>query len=192
MASKFGEGGNLLITYIENFRYYDEEQDIWVSHPDPTFEMEWSYCTGNQRLLNAGKGKYVFFHATKTDPVTRHRNRVITAYFVIKDVGRGREVVPRHNLMGAARHAEDIEDHFVIVGDEKLSRKLREPGLTFDRSLAERLVFDPPKRIRFGLANRLGRRLSDLECIAYATRNIRILTDGDVDTLLLEINRLGL
>lgn len=163
MPSRFGEGSNLLITYIKKFRYYDEEQDIWVSHPDPIFEMEWSYCTGNPRLLNAGKGKYVFFHATKIDPVTKHRKRFIAAYFMIKDVGLGREVVPRHNLMGAARHAKDIEDQYVIVGDEKLSRKLRESGLTFDRSVAERLVFDPPKRIRFCLANRLGRRLSDLE-----------------------------
>ena len=192
MASRFGGGSNLLITYIENFRYYDEEQDVWVSHPDPTFETEWSYCTGNRRLLKCSKGNYVFFHTTKIDPVTEHRKRFITAYFVIKDVGLGREVVPRYNLVGAARHAEEIEDHFVIVGDEKLSRKLREPGLRFDRSLAERLVFDPPKRIRLGITNRLGRRLSELECIAYATRSIRILTDDDVKTLLLEINRSGL
>jgi hypothetical protein len=192
MASRFGEGSNLLITYIENFRYHDEEQNLWISHPDPTFETEWSYCTGNRRLLKCGKGNYVFFHTTRIDPGTGHGNRFITAYFVIKDVGLGKDVVPRYALLGAARHAEEIEDHYVIVGDEKLSKKLREPGLKFDRSLAERLVFDPPKRIRFAITNRLGRRLSELECIAYATRNIRILTDGDVETLLLQIDRLGL
>ena len=192
MNSRFGEGSNLLITYIENYRYYDEEQCVWVSHPDPTFETEWSFCTSNRRLLKCGKNNYVFFHTTKKDPVTQHRRRFITAYFRIKDVGPGSEIVPRYNILGPARHAEEIDEHYVIVGDEKLSRKLREPGLRFDRSLAERLVFDPPKRIRFGITNRLGRRLSELECIAYATRSIRILTDDDVKTLLLEINRSGL
>jgi len=188
MGSRYGEGSNLLITYIEDYRYYDEEQGSWVSHRDPTFEKEWSYCTGNRRLLLCGKGNHVFFHTT----VAEHHRRFITAYFVTKDVGLGQEIVPRYNLVGPARHAEEIEDHYVIVGDEKLSRKMREPGLRFDRSLAERLVFDPPKRIRFNITNRLGRRLSELECIAYATRNVRILTDEDVEAILLEINRSGL
>ena len=188
MVSRYGEGNNLLITYIENYRYFDEEQGAWVPHPDPTFETEWSYCTGNRGLLKCSEGNYVFFHTT----VAEHHRRFITAYFVIKDVGLGREIVPRYNLVSPARHAEEIEDHYVIVGDEKLSRKMREPGLRFDRPLAERLVFDPPKRIRFDVTNRLGRRLSELECIASATRKIRILTDEDVKMVLLEINRSGL
>jgi hypothetical protein len=187
VASVLGERSNLLITYIENYSYFDEGKR--VEHPDPTFEREWSYCTGNRALLKCGKNNYVFFHATKRDPITNTRVRFITAYFVIKAVGLGREIVPRYNIMGPASHAEEIENHYVIVGDEKLSKKLREPGLRFDRNLAERLVFDPPKRIRFGITNRLGRRLSELECIAYSTRSIRVLTDEDVNTLLLEIDR---
>lgn len=187
MASVLGEKSNLLITYIEDYSYFDEGRR--VEHPDPTFEREWSYCTGNKALLKCGRNNYVFFHATKKDPITNNRVRFITAYFMIKAVGLGREIVPIYNIRGPARHAEEIEGHYVIVGDEKLSKKLREPGLRFDRNLAERLVFNPPKTIRFDITNKLGRRLSELECIAYSTRSIRVLSNEDVNTLLREIDR---
>jgi len=185
------EGKNLLITYIENFGWFDE-RNVWISHPDPTFETEWSYCTGYKRLLKCGKGNYIFFHTTKTDPISEQRERFITAYFVIKDVGLGKVIVPRYNIVGAASHAEKIKNHYVIVGDNKLSRELKEPGLKFDKSLAKKLMFDHPKRIQFDITNKYGQRLSELQCIASATRNIRVLTDVDVKTLLLEINHLRL
>lgn len=187
MTSKYGDGENLLIAYIEDFKYYDQDEGRYVSHPDPTFEAEWSYCTGNKRVLKCGRGNYVFFHTT----LKKYRQHFITAYFIIKDVGPSKEIIPKHNLKGAAKHSENWENHYVIVGDER-SRKLREPGLKFNRSLAEKLTFKPPKPIKFNITNIHGRSLSELQCIASATRSIRFLSDEDVDILLEEINRLKL
>lgn len=101
----------------------------------------------------------MFFHTTKTDPVSKHRERFITAYFVINGVGPGKEIVPKYNIIGAARHAKNEKNHYVIVGDKKLSRKLREPGLKFDKTLAKKLVFDPPKKIQFDKTNKHGQKL---------------------------------
>lgn len=90
MVSKFGGRENLLISYIENFGFYEDHE--WVDHPDPTLgrtesgEVEFSYCTGNTSLLKCGKGNYVFFHTTKDMP--GERARFITAYFIVKDVGQ--------------------------------------------------------------------------------------------------------
>jgi len=180
-----------LITYTEDFGWWGPKGE-WVSHHDPYLgPEEYSYCTAYERLLKCGRDNYVFFHTTKTDPVTRHQKRFITAYFVIKAVGPGKQIVPKYGITKAAKHAENRANHYVIVGDKR-SRKLKEPGLRFDRPLAKKLVFDPPKRIRFGITNKHGDRLSELQCIASATRNIRILTDEDVDNLRHEINRLGL
>ena len=186
-----GEKNNLLITYIEDYGWMDRGK--WISHKDPTLGLknklgleEWSYCTGNKRLLKCNKDNYVFFHTTKIDPATGRRERFITAYFMIKAVGDGKEIVPKYNVMGPASHAEKIENHYVIVGDKR-SRKFRGEGLRFDKHLAKKLVFDPPKRIRFGITNKNGDKLSDLQCIAFATRNIRILTNEDVDAILAEI-----
>jgi hypothetical protein len=104
------EKNNLLITYIEDFSLKDHGK--WISHDDPTLgPEEWSYCTGHKRLLKCNENKYVFFHTTKTDSVTGHRERFITAYFVTKAVGLGEEIVPKYNIMGPASHAEKIEDH---------------------------------------------------------------------------------
>ena len=89
-------------------------------------------------------------------------------------------MVPRYGINGGARHAVDIEDHLVIVGDEKRSKRLKEPGLLFDRTLAERLSFEPEKRISFA-------QDSELKCISDATRNVRTLSDNDVEFLLREI-----
>lgn len=182
MASSFGKGQNLLITYIENFKYYDEDIGDWVSHPDPTFETEWSYCTGHTRLLKCNKGNYVFFQTTKKG----YNERFITAYFVVEAIGKGKDIVPRYGLTGPASHSEKWEYHFALVGNKNSSRKLKDPGLKFDKNLAERLEFEPPKRIKFDPAR------SELQCISSATRNIRALTDNDVRTLLKEIDRLRL
>jgi hypothetical protein len=186
MACKHGTGRDLLITYIEDF--YISENGNRVRHSDLTFEPEWSYCTGFKRLLKCGKGNYVFFQTT---PKTERKNRYITAFFVIKDVDEG-DLVPKYNLRGGARHAADIRDHYVIVGDENRSRKLNGSGLRFDRKLAEKLTFDPPRKIRFGIIVKTGHPLSEQQCIASATRNIRVLSDMDVEILLSEIRRLGL
>lgn len=187
-----GERSNLLITYIEDFGW-PGKNGKWFSHPDPTLgPREYSYCTGHERLLKCGKGNYVFFHTTKTNPKTGDYERFITAYFVIKDVGSGKQIVPRHGITGAAKHAEGADNHYVIVGDEKRSRKLKYLGLRFDRTLAKELVFDLPRKIRFDITDKNGNKLSELQCIASATRNIRILTDGDVKTILDEIERKGL
>jgi hypothetical protein len=186
-----GERNNLLITYIEDFEY--KENGKWIYHPDPTLgPREYSYCTGHKRLLKCGKGNYVFFHTTKTNPATGQDGRFITAYFVIKDVGLGKQIVPKYGITGTAKHAENMPNHYAIVGKEKCSKKLQEPGLPFDRHFAKKLAFDPPKSIRFDIVDKNGEKLSDLQCIASATRNIRILTDSDVKTLLGEIKHQGL
>lgn len=190
--TNIGEKNNLLITYTEGFGWWGPKGK-WVSHPDPTLGPgEYSYCTAYRRLLKCGKSNYVFFHTTKTNLTTGQNERFITAYFVIKDVGSGKQIVPKYGVTGAAKHAENMSDHYVIVGDEKHSRKLKEPGLRFDRNLAKELVFDPPKKIRFGITDKHGNRLSELQCMASATRNIRILTDGDIKTIRDEIKRLRL
>lgn len=62
MSCRHGTGRDLLIAYIEDF--YIFERGNRVRHLDPTFESEWSYCTGFRRLLKCGKGNYVFFHTT--------------------------------------------------------------------------------------------------------------------------------
>lgn len=186
------EKNNLLITYIEGFGWRGPKGK-WISHLDPTLgPKEWSYCTAYERLLKCGRDNYVFFHTTKTDPATRNKERFITAYFVIKDVGAGKQIVPKYSITGAAKHAENRANHYVIVGDEKRSRRLKESGLRFDRSFANKLDFDPPKKIRFDITNKHGEVLSELQCIASATRNIRILTDEDVKNILDEIGRFGL
>jgi len=187
MPCRHGKGKDLLITYVENFYFY--ENGKIVRHPDPTFESEWSYCTGFERLLKCDKGNYAFFHTT---PKAGNKHRYITAYFVIKDVGLGRDIVPKYNLQGGARHAAKIKDHYVIVGDETRSKKLKGLGLRFDRILAEKLTFDPPKKITFGIIDKVGHPLSENQCITSATRNIRILLDIDVEILLDEIRRLRL
>lgn len=184
MPCKHGKGKDLLIAYLEDF--YIHEDGKSVRHRDPTFESEWSYCTGFERLLKCDRGNYVFFHTT---PRTGGKHRFITAYFVIKDKGRGKDIVPKYNLQGGARHAANFEDHYVIVGDESRSRELEGQGLRFDRRLAERLTFEPPKRIRFGIIDKTGRRLSEHQCISSAARNIRVLSDIDVEILLEEIRR---
>ncbi|MCP8315411.1 MAG: hypothetical protein H3Z51_00920 [archaeon] len=104
----------------------------------------------------------------------------------MKVVGRGKEIAPKYNLKGGARHASKWEDHYVVIGDKKLSRELRKPGLPFDRSVAQRLTFDPPKKIRFD------KQYSDLQNISSATRNIRVLTKDDVRLLLDEIRNRNL
>lgn len=180
------KGNDLLVAYVEDFCF--DENGKRVRHPDPTFESEWSYCTGFRRLLKCGKGNYVFFHTT---PKTADKQRFITAYFVIKAVGLGKDIVPEHKIQGGAEHAANIEDHYVIVGDENRSKKLKGSGLRFDRPLAKKLTFDPPKKIRFGIVDKTGRRLSKHQCISSATRNIRVLSNMDVEILLKEIRRLA-
>lgn len=181
-----------MITYTEGFGWWGPKGK-WTSHDDPTLGPdEWSYCTAYERLLKCSGDKYVFFHTTKTNPTTGRDERFITAYFVIKAVGPGKQIVPKYGITEAAKHAENMSKHYVIVGDDKRSRKLKEPGLLFDRRFAKKLVFNPPKSIRFGIVDKNGEKLSELQCIASATRNIRILTDEDVENILYEIKRLRL
>lgn len=172
MVSKHGKGKNLLIVYNESIKYRRR-------HPDPTFSPEWSYCDSRKRLQLCGKGNYVFFHTT------RRKKRYVTAYFVVEESILGRDV-PRYNLTGGASHAYRFAEHYVILGDKELSKELSEP-IEFDRSLAQELTFEPPKPIEFGKVNKFGRPLSDLECISIATRSIRVLTDQDVDNLLIMV-----
>lgn len=168
-----GKGKDLLIVYLERGLRLETGE----IHLDPTLgPSEWSYCDHRAKLQKTNVGNYVFFHTTKR----AYRQRFITAYFVVKAIGSGNEIVPRYGINGPARHAINIKDHYVIVGDEKRSKKFKEPGLIFDRTLAERLTFEPEKRIGFSQS-------SELKCISDATRNVRVLSDSDVELLLREI-----
>jgi len=180
MVSSNSKCQNLLITYIEDFKRFDPVSGKLVEHHDPTFEKEWSYCTGYKRLLSCKKENWVFFHATNK----KYHERFITAYFKIVDVGLGKDIVPKYGIIGPASHAKNLDEHYVIVGDRQFSKKIREPGLKFDKTLAEKLEFNPPKKIPFTKGR------SELQCIASATMNIRFLTDNDVDTLFQEIKLL--
>lgn len=162
----------LLIVYLEEGLPLETGE----IHLDPTLgPSEWSYCDDKAKLQRADVGNYVFFHTTKR----AYRQRFITAYFIVKAIGPGNEIVPRYDISGPASHAADVEDHYVIVGDERRSRKFKQPGLLFDRTLAERLVFEPQKPIGF-------HQNSELKCISDSTRNARILTDRDIELLLRE------
>jgi len=181
-------GKNLLIVYREGGIHINGEK-----HEDPTFKPEWSYCNDKREgLRKCNRGNHVFFHTTKVDTKSGEKQRYIKAYFVVKDMGLGEQIVPKYKIKGDASHAKHIPNHYVIVGDEKLSKELKGLGLKFDRALAEKLTFDPPKKIKFGITNKDGRRLSDLECISSATRKIRALSDDDVKVLFGEIDRQGL
>lgn len=173
-----GRGLDLLIVYLEGGLHLETGE----IHRDPTLgPSEWSYCDLRSRLQKTDIGNYVFFHTTRTE----HKQRFITAFFIVKAVGPGGDIIPRYGIHGDARHAVNIEDHFVIVGDERRSKRLRGPGLLFDRNLAERLAFEPEKRIGFTQS-------SELKCISDATRAVRVLSDNDVELLLSEINSLRL
>jgi len=91
--------------------------------------------------------------------------------------------------MGGARHAVnfDGEYYYVVIGNRRLSKRI-DPPLEFNRRLAEQLTFEPLKPIKFGIVNKRGRSLSEYQCISSATRQIRILSDHDVDLLLSKIH----
>lgn len=162
--------------------FYHEDSDYRRKHSDPTFGEEWSFCAGD-RLLKTGKGKYVFFHTTSKDPETNENKRYIKAYFVVKDVLEGFKNSEVKKLKGGANHAYDIRNHYVIIGDKNKSKLLKKP-IEFNRKLSKILEFEPRKKIKFDIENESGRTLSDLECISSATRNYRVLSESDVESLL--------
>ena len=162
--------------------YYNEKSDYRKSHPDPTFENEWSFCAG-ERLFKSGVGKYVFFHTTSKDPKTNKNKRYIKAYFLVKYICNGYRDPIVKELEGGAKHAFDIPNHCVIIGDKKKSKVLQK-SIEFNKKLAKKLEFIPPKKIQFDIENKKGRTLSDLECISSATRNYRCLSESDVKWLL--------
>lgn len=173
MPCTHGRGKDLLIVYLEEGLALENGE----IHLDPTLgPTEWSYCDDRAKLQRADVGNYVFFHTTKK----KYRQRFITGYFVVKVIGSGSEIVSRYGISGPASHAANIENHYIIVGDEKRSKKFKEPGLLFDRTLAERLTFEPQKPIGF-------HQNSELKCISDATRNARVLSDKDVELLLREV-----
>lgn len=162
--------------------YYNEKSDFRKNHPDPTFENEWSFCAG-ERLFKSGVGKYVFFHTTSKDPKTNKNKRYIKAYFLVKYICNGYRDPIVKELEGGAKHAFDIPNHCVIIGDKNKSKVLQKP-IEFNKKLAKELEFIPPKKIQFDIENENGRTLSDLECISSATRNYRCLSKSDVILLL--------
>lgn len=167
--------------------FYHEDSDYRRKHSDPTFETEWSFCAGD-RLLKTGIGKYVFFHTTAKDPKTNQNKRYIKAYFFVKDVLKGYKNPVVKELNGGANHAYNIRNHYVILGDENKSRVLKKP-IEFNRRLSKKIEFEPRGKIKFDIENKYGRTLSDLECISSATRNYRILSESNVDSLLSIIDK---
>ncbi len=167
--------------------FHHEDSDYRKNHPDPTFGEEYSFCAG-ERLLKTGKGKYVFFHTTSQDPKTKQDKRYIKSYFVVEDVLEGFKNPIVKRLKGGARHAYNLRNHYVILGNGKKSRVLKNP-IEFNRKLAEKIEFEPRKKIEFDIINDNGRTLSDLDCISSATRNYRVLSESDVKLLLSMINK---
>lgn len=168
-----GKGKDLLIVYLDE----GLKLETGKVHLDPTLgPKEWSYCNQGAKLQKTDVGNYVFFHTTRK----AYGRRFITGFFVVKDIGPGNDIVRRYGITGDAQHAADIGDHYVALGDEKRSKRLKDPGLLFDRNLAERLSFEPERRIQFT-------QRSELKCISDATRSIRVLSDNDVELLLREI-----
>jgi len=178
MPCLHGKGKDLMIVYLESGLRLETGE----IHLDPTLgQLEWSYCDQRAKLQKTGIGNYVFFHTTRRE----YNQRFITAFFIVKAIGSGSDMVSRYAITGSARHAAHFHDHYVILGDEKRSKRLKEPGLLFDRNLAERLAFEPEKRIGFTQS-------SELKCVSDATRNVRVLSDNDVELLLREIDNLRL
>ena len=121
MPCAYGKGKDLLIVYLEEGLILHNGE----RHLDPTLgPSEWSYCDDMTKLQRANVGNYVFFHTTRKP----YNRRFITAYFVIKDIGPGNEIVSRHDISGSASHAANIENHYTVVGDEKKVEKVQRPG----------------------------------------------------------------
>lgn len=151
---------------------------IWLDPPDPDLD-EFTYgehgYRGRRLLKNVKKGDYIFFH-TKT-----HRQKVISAYFVVDRIMRTMDVQddPHLSLKYHAPHLdhEDPDENDVIVfGDPIESRKLRRP-LPFDRRLAKRL----------DLAVKFRKDRTDTQSIGSACREWRELSQEQVQLLLDEI-----
>jgi len=164
---------NLLIPYVR-----------LPNHPDPLLD-EFTYgdveARANKLKRDLKKGDYVFFHTT-----TRGRH-FITAYYVVERVLDTMEAAENRLIVAKYKNPHISEfingerpgDDALLFGDPILSRKLTRP-LPFNRRLAKRLSL----RIPFA------HERSELSCIASATRQWRELTQGDVEVLLQEIEKI--
>ena len=147
---------------------------------DPVFD-EFTYGENGRRANRlrekVGKGDYLFFHTTI------HRQKVVTAYFVVDRIMRTSDVMQNrhlkdkyHNPHLANDHPED--DDVIVFGDPIESRELRRP-LPFDRNLANGL----------GLKIKFGGKRSDTETIGSACREWRDLQQDRADYLLSVIEK---
>jgi len=153
-------------------------------HPDPLLE-EFTYGDVNARARkmkrNLKRGDYVFFHTTIRG------YRYITAYYVVDRVLETSEAASNRAIVAKYRNPHIIEylngerrgyNDAVLFGDPILSRKLPRP-LPFNRSLAEKLSLNISFKENF----------TENQCITFATRAWRTLTENDVKTLLQEIEK---
>ncbi len=174
-----------MTSFLYPYRYLPD-------HLDPLFD-EFTYgdakARGKRLKEKLNRGDYIFFWTNIAGM------QYITAYYVVDKVLEVDEAKKDHKIMEKYRNphlkrsfyeGEDVsyENDVVVFGDVKKSRKLGIP-LSFNRTLAERFVFNPPKTIDFQ-NNR-----TDAENIGSACRQPRELTKEDVKFLVTEIENLN-
>lgn len=174
-----------MTSFLYPYRYLPD-------HPDPLFD-EFTYgdarARGKRLKEKLNRGDHIFFWTNIAGM------QYITAYYVVDKMLEVDEAKKDHKIMEKYRNphlkrsfyeGKDVsyENDVVVFGDVKKSRKLGIP-LSFNRTLAERFVFNPPKTIDFQ-NNR-----TDAENIGSACRQPRELTKEDVKFLLTEIENLN-
>ncbi|WP_319506924.1 endonuclease NucS domain-containing protein [uncultured Methanolobus sp.] len=201
MDIKFGKGRHMLYRYLPA----ETMKKKYCEHPDPLFD-ELTYGEGggfSDRVRNnVLPGSHIFFHTTIGG------QRYIMAHYFVKELVEGYDARHddkiRENYKNVHIHPEnypewwmgdydpELEDEdetndIIIFGDEKMSLGKLENPVPFDRYLAEKLEFEPYKKITFDIYNKNGKLLLDSERITSATRNPRFITENDVRTILYEI-----
>ena len=170
---------------------YDYILHLSIPHPhiDPLLD-EFTYGDSGREakwiLENIRIGDVIFFH------VTMKGSRYVTSMYVVDKITKGEDARRDPSIVDRYRNAHIGDNEFkgyaedvVLFGNPDLS-KIFHPPILLDRKLAERLAFDPPNPIEFNIVDKKGRHLSDLECIASATRTARKLTREDTEIILKE------
>jgi hypothetical protein len=103
---------------------------------------------------------------------------VVDRVLSIEEVTKNRNIVAKYKNPHIERYPSGEKDEYIVFGDPIISRVLDIP-LLFNRELSERLSLN----IRFDS------RLTEIQKIASATRNWRVLNDMDLEVLLEAIER---
>jgi len=153
-------------------------------HLDPDLD-EFTYGDSKARAEKLKKklkrGDFVFFHSTI------RKRHFITAYFVVDRVldtsqaASERAIADKYknpHILEYLRGERRDEPDAVLFGDPILSKKLLHP-LPFDQALAGKTSLGIP----------FYEELTENQCIGSATRQWRVLTEADVETIREEIRK---